>query len=122
MQDLKHKSLYAAILLCAGKGTRMNDTRTHKVCYEIAGIPAIIRSIDNFKKAGIDKFIVVVGSQSDKVMSCLDGIEGVAFAYQPEQKGTGNAALYGLRTVKELELSDKAIIAMGDKILSPEFI
>jgi bifunctional N-acetylglucosamine-1-phosphate-uridyltransferase/glucosamine-1-phosphate-acetyltransferase GlmU-like protein len=42
-----------AILLCAGKGTRMKDTSTHKVCYEIAGIPAIVRSIDNFKKAGI---------------------------------------------------------------------
>ena len=111
-----------AILLCAGKGTRMNDTRTHKVCYEIAGIPAIVRSINNFKKAGINRFVVVVGSQSDKVMSCLDGVEGVVFAFQPKQKGTGNAALYGLRAVKELGLSDKAIIAMGDKILSPDLI
>ena len=68
-----------AILLCAGKGTRMKDTSTHKVCYEIAGIPAIVRSIDNFKKAGINRFVVVVGSQADKVMSCLDGIEGIVF-------------------------------------------
>ncbi|HPY98601.1 MAG TPA: galactokinase family protein [Clostridia bacterium] len=111
-----------AILLCAGKGTRMKDTSTHKVCYEIAGIPAIVRSIDNFKKAGINRFVVVVGSQADKVMSCLDGIEGIVFAYQPEQKGTGNAALYGLKAVKELGLSDKAVVAMGDKILSPELI
>lgn len=111
-----------AILLCAGKGTRMKDTSTHKVCYEIAGIPAIVRSIDYFKKAGIKRFVVVVGSQADKVMNCLDGIEGIVFAYQPEQKGTGNAALYGLKAVKELGLSDKAVVAMGDKILSPELI
>jgi N-acetylgalactosamine kinase len=50
-----------AILLCAGHGTRMNDTRTHKVCYEIAGVPAIIRLVNNFKSAGIERFVVVVG-------------------------------------------------------------
>jgi N-acetylgalactosamine kinase len=111
-----------AILLCAGKGTRMKDTRTHKVCYEIAGIPAIVRSINNFKEAGINRFVVVVGSQADKVMSCLDGVEGIVFVYQLEQKGTGNAALYGLKAVRELGLSDKAIVAMGDKILSPDLI
>ena len=77
------------ILLCAGKGTRMQNERTHKVCYEIAGVPAILRLIRSLKEGGISRFLVVVGNKCEKVMACLDGVEGVAYAYQPEQRGTG---------------------------------
>lgn len=111
-----------AILLCAGEGTRMNDTRTHKVCYEVAGIPVIIRQINNLKAAGIKNFIVVVGSKADKVMECLSGIDGIVYAYQPVQNGTGTAAKYGLSAAKSLGLGSNALIAMGDKLIAPDVI
>ena len=34
-----------AIILCAGKGTRMNDESTNKVCFEVAGVPVIKRVV-----------------------------------------------------------------------------
>ena len=35
----------AAIILCAGKGTRMNDDSQNKVCFDCAGTPTIKRII-----------------------------------------------------------------------------
>lgn len=115
---LNHRTV--AILLCAGRGSRMRDNRTHKVCYEVAGIPAVIRQINNIKEVGIERIVVVIGNNADKVMSCLDGISGIVYAYQPEQKGTGNATIYGLKAVKSLDISDSVLVAMGDKIVSSD--
>ena len=33
----------AAIILCAGKGTRMGDDSKNKVCFDCAGVPVIRR-------------------------------------------------------------------------------
>ncbi|MHB1152809.1 MAG: galactokinase family protein [Eubacteriales bacterium] len=111
-----------AIILCAGRGTRMGDDRTNKVCYEIAGKPAVIRLIENLKEAGIERFIVVVGSKADKVMECLDGISGIVYAYQKIQNGTGNAALIGLNALYVMDKDVPAMICMGDKIIAPDVI
>ena len=37
----------AAILLCAGKGTRMGRNDRNKVCYDCAGTPVVKRIIAN---------------------------------------------------------------------------
>lgn len=111
-----------AVLLCAGKGSRMNDDSTNKVCMEVNGIPAVKRSILNMKKAGIERFLCVVGHRAEKVMESLCDIEGIAYAYQAEQKGTGNAALVGLSALEKLGCKGAAFIAMGDKIISSDVI
>lgn len=111
-----------AVLLCAGKGTRMNDESTNKVCFPVNGIPAVKRSIENMKKAGIDKFVVVVGHLAHKVMECLGDIDGISYAYQAEQTGTGNAALKGLQTLNSLGYEGSVLICMGDKIISSDVI
>lgn len=111
-----------AILLCAGEGTRMGNTGTNKVCCEVAGVPAVIRTINNMKKAGIGKFVVVVGSKCDKVMDCLAGVEGVVYAYQATRNGTGNAAACALGVLDTFDYDGPVLIAMGDKIISDEVI
>ena len=109
---------FVAILLCAGKGSRMNDDSTNKVCFPVNGIPAVKRTIDNMRKAGINKFIAVVGHKADKVMECLSCYDNVAYAYQAVQSGTGNAALMGLNVLDSLGYKGAALICMGDKIVS----
>lgn len=111
-----------AIILAAGKGTRMNDDSTNKVCYEVAGIPVIKRIVSNFRKAGVNNFVVVVGFHADKVMECLSDEEGVVYAFQSVQNGTGGAALCGLKAAKALGYSGSAVISVGDKIISPDKI
>lgn len=111
-----------AVLLCAGKGTRMNDESTNKVCFPVNGIPAIKRSIKNMRKAGIEKFVVVVGYLAHKVMECLSNEDGVSYAFQHCQNGTGNAALMGLKVLENYGYKGAALICMGDKIISSDVI
>ncbi len=112
----------AAIILCAGKGSRMNDNSKSKVCFDCAGVPVIRRIIDNMKAAGVSRFVVVIGHQAYSVMDCLDGVDGVIYAYQKEQKGTGHAALCGLKALSSMGYDGPAIISMGDKIISTDVI
>ena len=112
----------AAIILCAGKGSRMNDNSKSKVCFDCAGVPVIRRIIDNMKSAGVGRFVVVIGHQAYSVMDCLDGVDGVIYAYQKEQKGTGHAALCGLKALSSMGYDGPVIISMGDKIISTDVI
>ncbi len=112
----------AAIILCAGKGSRMNDNSKSKVCFDCAGVPVIRRIIDNMKTAGVSRFVVVIGHQAYSVMDCLDGVEGVVYAYQKEQKGTGHAALCGLKALSSMGYDGPVIVSMGDKIISTNVI
>lgn len=112
----------AAIILCAGKGSRMKDNSKSKVCFDCAGIPVIRRIIDNMKQAGVSRFVVVIGHQAYSVMDCLDQVDGVVYAYQKEQKGTGHAALCGLKALSSMGYSGPVIVSMGDKIISSDII
>lgn len=112
----------AAIILCAGKGSRMNDDSKNKVCFDCAGVPVIRRIIENMKTAGVSRFVVVIGHKAYSVMDCLDGVDGVVYAYQKEQKGTGHAALCGLKALSTVGYSGPVIVSMGDKIISSKVI
>ena len=112
----------AAIILCAGKGSRMNDDSQNKVCFECAGTPVIRRIIDNMRKGGVSRFVVVVGHQAATVMDTLDGVDGVVYAYQKEQKGTGHAALIGMKALKTVGYDGPVIVSMGDKIVASNVV
>ena len=112
----------AAIILCAGKGTRMGDDSKNKVCFDCAGIPTIKRIINNMKQAGVTRFVIVIGHNAYSVMDCLDGEDGIVYAYQKEQKGTGHAALCGLKALQSIGYSGPVIVSMGDKIISTPVI
>ena len=112
----------AAIVLCAGKGTRMGDDSKNKVCFDCAGIPTIKRIIKNMRDAGVSRFVIVIGHQAQSVMDTLDGEDGVVYAYQREQKGTGHAAMCGLNALRTVGYSGPVIISMGDKIISTHVI
>jgi bifunctional UDP-N-acetylglucosamine pyrophosphorylase / glucosamine-1-phosphate N-acetyltransferase len=94
---------YAAIILAAGKGTRMNQGQASdlpKVMYEINGKPIIYWSVKLVRDAGIEKVVLVVGYKKELIQdyfgrrpegSALAG-KKVEYAIQEEQLGTGHAA------------------------------
>lgn len=107
----------AAIILCAGKGTRMKDDTQNKVCFDCAGKPVILRVIENMKLGGVTRFVIVVGHKAESVMATLGGVDGIIYAYQKEQKGTGHAALCGMNALKTIGYDGPVIVSMGDKIV-----
>ncbi len=112
----------AAIVLCAGKGTRMGAVARNKVCTPCAGIPVVRRILANLRAGGVTRFVVVTGYRAESVMRALDGERGVLFAYQREQLGTGDATLCGLRVLEDVGHAGPVVVTMGDKIVSPGLV
>lgn len=82
-------NLSSAIILAAGKGTRMKSALC-KVLHSVAGRPMLLYVMDAVASAGIDRTVVVVGHQADEVKRLADA-SGVMFALQEPQLGTGHA-------------------------------
>jgi len=79
-----------AVILAAGRGTRMGGDRP-KVLFEAAGKPLVRWVLDALAEAGVRRRVVVVGYKADDVKAAVAGIDGVSFALQQEQRGTGDA-------------------------------
>jgi bifunctional UDP-N-acetylglucosamine pyrophosphorylase / glucosamine-1-phosphate N-acetyltransferase len=79
----------AAIILAAGKGTRMKSD-LHKVLHPIAGRPMLMHLMDAVDALNPAKKVVVVGSGKDQLEKALSG-SGTDFAVQEPQLGTGHA-------------------------------
>lgn len=101
-----------AIVLAAGKGTRMKSDLP-KVVHPILGKPMVRCVYDNLKKSGIDEIIPVIGYKSESVLKVLP--EGCKYAIQSEQLGTGHAVMQ----VKDLLKGKKGltIVLAGDQPL-----
>ncbi|WP_312487065.1 bifunctional UDP-N-acetylglucosamine diphosphorylase/glucosamine-1-phosphate N-acetyltransferase GlmU [Sphingomonas sp.] len=79
----------AAIILAAGKGTRMKSD-LHKVLHPIAGRPMLLHLIDSVRQLSPAHVVVVTGAGREQVEAAVAPL-GVATALQAEQLGTGHA-------------------------------
>lgn len=80
----------AAIILAAGKSTRMK-TEKPKVLHELCGRPMLGHVMGACRAAGIEQFYIIVGFAKDQIIRAYEGEPGVYFVEQAEQKGTGHA-------------------------------
>ncbi|QGG48699.1 bifunctional UDP-N-acetylglucosamine diphosphorylase/glucosamine-1-phosphate N-acetyltransferase GlmU [Heliorestis convoluta] len=79
-----------AIVLAAGKGTRMKSLRP-KVLHEVAGQPLIAHVLEAIGACGVEKPVVVIGHGGEEVQAYLG--EKALYAWQREQCGTGHAVM-----------------------------
>lgn len=79
----------AAVILAAGKGTRMKSD-LHKVLHPLAGKPMLLHLVDTVASLSPAQTVVVVGAGREQVEAAV-APHGVATAHQAEQLGTGHA-------------------------------
>jgi bifunctional UDP-N-acetylglucosamine pyrophosphorylase / glucosamine-1-phosphate N-acetyltransferase len=79
------------IILAAGKGTRMNSSKP-KVIHHLAGKPMLQHVVDTSRQLEPDQIIVVVGHESEQVISTLQD-ENIIWVEQTQQLGTGHAVI-----------------------------
>lgn len=77
----------AAVVLAAGKGTRMGS-ELHKVLHEIDGKPMLTHVLDNANGLDLARTVVVVGAGREQIHAQYPELETVA---QDEQLGTAHA-------------------------------
>ncbi|MEL1249741.1 bifunctional UDP-N-acetylglucosamine diphosphorylase/glucosamine-1-phosphate N-acetyltransferase GlmU [Aurantiacibacter gilvus] len=78
----------AAIVLAAGKGTRMKSSR-HKVLHAVAGRPMIEHLLASVGELAPQKLVAIVGEAREQLEAQLAG--RADFAVQEPQLGTGHA-------------------------------
>lgn len=105
-----------AIMLAAGKGTRMKSKKS-KLVQKIYGKEVVKRAVENAEKAGVKNIVAVVGYMKEEVMAVLGN--KVQYAVQEEMLGTGHAVM---QAAKYLEgKKGKVLVLNGDvPILRPE--
>jgi len=89
----------AAIVLAAGKGTRMKS-RIPKVLHQIAGHSMLHYPVSVLKGLKAGKVVVVTGHGAEAVEESLSGFKGLSFVLQSEQKGTGHAVMCAAKELK----------------------
>ncbi|HHT9104445.1 MAG TPA: NTP transferase domain-containing protein [Candidatus Wujingus californicus] len=103
--------LATAIILAAGKGTRMRSLKP-KVLHEVCGTTLLEYVVEALHNVGIQRTIVIVGDRKEAVKECLKG-RSVEFVEQKEQLGTADA----VKSTKHLLVTsstDTIIILNGD--------
>ena len=112
-----------ALIPAAGKGTRMlPNTRSYpKELMEFGEKPVIEHVIDNVKKAGVKRFLLIVGHKKGAIIDYLgDGhYFGISADYilQESEKGLGHAILSG-HSVIEHDHTD-FLVCFGDNFIRP---
>lgn len=104
----------AAVVLCAGKGTRMKSDRA-KVLHPILGRPLAWYPITNAFEAGAQQVVAVVGHQSNDVIGALSPHfqgQSLHFALQAAQRGTGDAVNSARKALAHF--SGAVLILYGD--------
>ena len=110
-----------AIILAAGKGTRMQslDPNHSKVSYPILGKPIINYVLDALKPLDFKKEVVVVGFGGEITKQLVE--KDCDVVWQKEILGTGHAVLQAESLLKDLD--GETLIIYGDTpLVSPQTI
>lgn len=103
-------SKVGAVIMSAGKGTRLNCTDKPKVMLEIAGKPIVSYAVSTLQSVGFKKeqICLVVGFKKEQVQDYFKN--NVSYAIQDQQLGTAHAAYVGMKILpKEIE----QVLVMG---------
>ena len=82
-----------AIIMAAGKGTRMKslDATKSKVAFDLLGVPLVGHVINALKPLQLNRTITIVGHGGETTSKVVEGQSEIV--WQREQKGTGHAVL-----------------------------
>lgn len=110
--DLSGRPAPQAVIMAAGKGTRMGGDLP-KVLHPVADKPMLWWVVKTCQDAGVERCVIVVGYKADEVRQSLEGVEGIEFVDQGDPKGTAHAAQVTRPLFEGLPETDLFVLA-GD--------
>jgi NDP-sugar pyrophosphorylase family protein len=111
-----------AVILAAGKGTRMGDLTDEipKPMLPVEGRPILEHIITGLREAGITEFCLITGWKAEVIESHFgNGADlgvGISYVRQEVQDGTGKAP----ELAKEFVGDDPFLLTYGDILVKPE--
>ncbi|MCR9096536.1 MAG: nucleotidyltransferase family protein [bacterium] len=107
---------YVAIVLAAGASRRMGEGR-NKLLEAVDGRALVAHAVDAFVAAGLQRIVVVIGHEADRVRASLAGRPGVEFVVNVDwADGMGCSLAAGARHLIETESTPVAgvFVTVGD--------
>lgn len=105
---------FKAIILAAGKGTRMKS-KYPKVVHKVCGKEMVNHVISVSKKSGVNDIVAILGHESDVVKEKLP--KDTMIAMQTDQLGTGHAVMMAKEYIND---NDTIVVLCGDTPLVKE--
>ncbi len=111
-----------AVLLAAGKGTRMKELTNDipKPMLPVQGRPILQHIVDGLKAAGVTHVLIIVGYRADVVRDFFgDGTKfglSVEYTVQEVQDGTGRV----VELARDFAGNDPFVLSYGDILVNPE--
>lgn len=99
---------FKAIILAAGKGTRMKSSLP-KVVHKVCGKEMVNHVVNVSKKSGVNEIVAILGHGSEVVQHVLP--TDTKIAMQTEQLGTGHAVMMANEHISE---NDTIVVLCGD--------
>lgn len=110
-----------AVLLAAGRGTRMRDLTESlpKPMIEVRGKPILLQIIEGLRAAGVREMLIVVGYRAEVVREFFGtgtkyGVL-IQYATQAVQDGTGRV----IELARDFAADDPFILSYGDILVEP---
>lgn len=114
---------FVSIILAGGRGTRMGSSDKHKVCFEVLGVPVILRALETYNLSGASLNVVVVGMLAEGVMATINPrFPGTVYAFQEKSLGTGNATRKAAEILERMNFEGDILVVAGDKVIEPRVI
>jgi len=89
---------FAAIVLAAGRGKRMNSKTVNKVVLPLGDLPMIVHTFNLLENLGIKTIIIVVGFAKNSIIKLFNGRK-IIFAEQKKRLGTAHAVVCAIKKV-----------------------
>lgn len=111
-----------AVILAAGRGTRMRDLTNAlpKPMIEVRGKPILLHIIEGLRAAGVGQFLIIVGYRAEVVRQFFgDGSRHdvrIAYVTQEEQNGTGKV----VELARDFVRQEPFVLSYGDILIEPE--
>ena len=110
-----------AVLLAAGRGTRMRELTAElpKPMIKVRGKPILLHIVEGLQAAGIKNFLIIVGYHGDTVRSYFDdgtcfGLQ-IKYATQVVQDGTGRV----VDLARDFVGQSPFVLSYGDILVDP---
>lgn len=111
-------SVTKAVILAAGRGTRMQGLTEAlpKPMLPVGGKPILAHVVENIREAGLVDALIVTGYRAEQVESYFEGQPGITFRRQEPLDGTARAAL----VARQFAGGESFLLTYGDILVAPE--
>jgi choline kinase len=111
-----------AIILAAGKGTRLNGVELKPKClFEVGGRTLLQRQLSALSEARIDEVVLVLGFEAERIQRHCAAIENMSVSFVANPRFGETSSLYSLWLAKE-HLTDGFVVLNCDVLFHPELL